>query len=192
MAARPSCKAVVKEGNNAGAQIWPPGCIVRRRVDANDRVTQHIDRRGNTKKTVTVNHHEYGVNLYHGHGAAAAHPINAIWDTGAAFTTIDSNTAQLWGLLTPAQMGAQGIIYGQAVNYQARQNIRVADNRVLNCWRWNNVRLTVEIVDPGNQNQLIRYPIRTYVVYHPNLTRLLGTPALRQLRNQGLKLKWAV
>ena len=166
---RPTCKAAVVAGNKAGAQIYPKGCKVRRRVDKRGRETK-TNAAGKVKQTVVARGTKLKMQV-----AVGAVGADFLWDTGAEVTTMGIGTAKVFKLLDAA---------GTPIGPHTKGSIHTANNQTVESFVFRQKRIVVR--HGGRQ-----YTVVTTLYVMKNGKRLLGVPVIRALRKKGLVVKFA-
>ena len=166
---QPTCKVAVVAGKR-GAQIYPKGCKVRRRVDKKGRTTK-TNTRGKAKQTVAAAFDQYVIYIAV-NGTTQYAPF--IWDTGASVTMMGHGTAKQCKLLDAN---------GQAIGPHGTSSIVYANGQRSSTLVFKAKKMVVYV----NQKQ---YTITTDIHVVKNGQRLLGVPAIRALRKKGLVVKF--
>ena len=169
---RPTCKAVVRAGQN-GARIHPRGCQVRQRISA-DGSSIRRNKQGQIKRKIKTTGRELAVAV-----SRSGYSHQFIWDTGAVLNTCGVVLARRWGLLRPSG----GIHATTGAFTTRRMNVRTANDQTLPARKFENVPITVSY---GGHN----YQITTDIIVLLNGNSLLGVNAIRLLRRQGLSVSF--
>ena len=167
---RPTGKVAVVAGKR-GAQIYPKGCKVRKRVDKKGRTTK-TNPQGKATQTVVASDNQFVIYISVN---GTSQPAPFIWDTGAMGTMMGVGTAKLCKLLDKD---------GKPIGPHTISGISTATGQVSRAYKFPNKRLVVYY---GGRE----YRIRSDIKVVKNGMRLLGVPAIRALRRQGLVVKFA-
>ena len=169
---RPTCKVAVVAGKR-GAQIYPRGCKVRRRIDKKGRATR-TNLAGKAKQTIVATEDEFDIYVAIKHSSGLSQPAPYTWDTGAQRTIIGYGTAKQCKLLDKD---------GKPIGPHGKSRVETAVGAVTRAFKFKNQEL---VVFYGGREYRITTDI--HVVKHG--MRLLGVPAIRSLRNEGLVVKF--
>jgi hypothetical protein len=110
MAARPTCKVVLREKqgtDKGGARIYPKGCKVRTEIKPGNQVIKK-DKAGRQKYKTKTQDRDSFIRAARAPGTLLAHTVRLLYDTGAQVTTMPQANATKLGY-PPAYVQLHGV-----------------------------------------------------------------------------------